>query len=48
MAGLSLGGGLKISKFIINYGRMFYHLSGSGNYFSVAMNLDEFKKKAKP
>lgn len=47
MSGLSLGAGLKISKFIINYGRMFYHLSGSGNYFSVAMNIDEFKKKAK-
>jgi len=48
MAGLSLGGGLKISKFIINYGRMFYHLSGSGNYFSVAFNLNEFKTKGKP
>ncbi len=47
MAGLSLGAGLKVSKFIINYGRMFYHLSGSGNYFSIAMKLDDLKRKVK-
>jgi hypothetical protein len=45
MTGFSLGFGLKLSKFIINYGRNFQHLAGSGNYFSLAMNMNEFKSK---
>jgi hypothetical protein len=43
--GLSYGFGLKISKFIISYGRASYHLAGASNHFSVAVNLSDFKKK---
>ena len=43
--GLSLGVGLKISKFIISYGRASYHLAGASNHFSVAVNIGEFARK---
>jgi len=43
--GLSYGFGLKISKFILSYGRAKYHLAGASNHFSVAVNLSDFKKK---
>jgi hypothetical protein len=43
--GLSFGFGLKISKFIISYGRASYHLAGASNHFSVAVNIGEFTKK---
>jgi len=43
--GLSYGFGLKISKFILSYGRAQYHLAGASNHFSVAVNLGDFKKK---
>ncbi|MEO8088521.1 MAG: type IX secretion system protein PorQ [Bacteroidota bacterium] len=43
--GLSLGVGLKISKFIISYGRASYHLAGASNHFSIAVNIGEFGKK---
>jgi|GEM_PF-10004 len=43
--GLSLGVGLKISKFILSYGRASYHLAGASNHFSVAVNIGEFGKK---
>ncbi len=43
--GLSLGFGLKISKFIISYGRASYHLAGASNHFSIAVNLGDFAKK---
>jgi hypothetical protein len=43
--GLSYGFGLKISKFILSYGRASYHLAGASNHFSVAVNLGDFKKK---
>ena len=46
MTGMTLGLGMKISKFIINYGRSFTHISGGMNQFSITMNLKEFKKKA--
>ena len=42
MAGFSLGVGLKISKFIISYGRGNYHLAGGANHFSITTNLSEF------
>ena len=43
--GLSYGFGLKISKFIISYGRASYHLAGASNHFSIAVNIGEFGKK---
>lgn len=43
--GFSLGFGLKISKFVLSYGRAKYHLAGSSNQFSISMNLSEFTKK---
>ncbi|MCX6275341.1 MAG: type IX secretion system protein PorQ [Bacteroidetes bacterium] len=43
--GLSFGVGLKISKFIISYGRASYHLAGASNHFSLAVNIGEFGKK---
>lgn len=46
-AGFSVGAGLKISKFRINYGRNFYHVSGNANHFSVITDLQDFKRKKK-
>jgi len=43
--GLSYGFGLKISKFIISYGRASYSLAGASNHFSIAANLAEFTSK---
>lgn len=43
--GLSFGVGIKISKFIISYGRASYHLAGASNHFSLACNIGEFAKK---
>ena len=43
--GLSYGLGLKISKFILSYGRANYHLGAASNHISVAVNLSDFKKK---
>jgi len=43
--GLSYGFGLKISKFILSYGRASYHLAGASNHFSVAVNIGDFGKK---
>lgn len=43
--GFSFGFGLKVSKFMISYGRASYHLAGGTNYFSVTTNLNEFIKK---
>ena len=43
--GFSFGFGLKISKFILSYGRGNYHLAGSANHFSISTNLSEFARK---
>ncbi len=45
--GFSMGVGLKISKFIISYGRGNYHLAGGANHFSISTNLSEFSHKEK-
>jgi len=43
--GLSWGFGFKISRFHFNYGSGRYHIGGSTNVISVAMNLkDDFKR----
>ena len=45
LTGFSMGVGLKISKFIISYGRGNYHLAGAANHFSITTHLSEFKRK---
>ncbi len=47
LVGFSMGVGLKISKFIISYGRGNYHLAGGANHFSITTNLSEFVSKEK-
>ncbi len=44
MAGFSLGFGLKVSKFNIDYGLGYYHLGGATNHLSIATNIDRFRK----
>lgn len=43
--GFTFGVGLKISKFIISYGRGNYHLAGGADHFSITTNLAEFTHK---
>ncbi len=45
LAGFSIGGGIKISRLRIDYGRAFYHLAGSTNQLSVSTNLKDFGLK---
>jgi hypothetical protein len=45
MVGFSWGVGVKITKFLISYGRTSFHLAGGSNCFSFSINLDEFNKK---
>jgi len=45
LVGFSMGVGIKISKFIISYGRGNYHLAGGANHFSITTNFSEFGKK---
>lgn len=47
-AGFSFGIGVKISKFRLNYGRNFYHVSGTANHFTLRTDLQDFKKKKEP
>ena len=44
-AGFSFGVGLKVSKFIISYGRGNYHLAAAANHISISTNLSEFNRK---
>jgi len=43
--GFSFGVGLKVSKFVISYGRGNYHLSAAANHLSISTNLSEFNRK---
>lgn len=45
IAGFSFGFGLKVSKFILSYGYMKYHLAGSPNFFTISTNLSDFYSK---
>ena len=47
LVGFSMGVGLKVSKFIISYGRGNFHIAGGANHFSITTNLSEFGRKAK-
>jgi hypothetical protein len=41
-AGFSFGVGLKVSKFLISYGRGNYHVGAAANHLSISTNLSEF------
>lgn len=43
--GFSLGVGVHVSRFQIDYGRSTFHLAGAVNYFSVSFNIDELNRK---
>jgi len=45
LGGFSLGFGLKIKKFRIDYGVGYYHLAGGVNHISISTNLTEWRKK---
>ena len=44
LAGFSLGGGIKVNRFRIDYGHTTFHLGGGLNQFSISTNLQEFKR----
>jgi hypothetical protein len=44
LAGFSMGIGLKINRFRIDYGRYNFHLAGGINHFSISTNIQEFKR----
>lgn len=43
-SGFSVGMGIKVSKFRINYARNMYHVAGGANHFSIITDLGDFKK----
>jgi hypothetical protein len=43
--GFSLGAGIKINRFRLEYGRSFEHIAGGFNHFSISTNLKEFTRK---
>lgn len=45
LGGFSLGFGLKIYKFRIDYGVGYFHLAGAANHLSISTNLREYRKK---
>lgn len=45
LAGWSLGFGMKVKRFRIDYGHAFYHIGGSTNHFTLSTNIQEFSKK---
>lgn len=45
LGGFSLGAGLKIYKFRIDYGVGYYHIGGAVNHISISTNLQEFRRK---
>lgn len=42
LTGFSLGFGLKIKRFRINFGHQFYHLAGGNNHFSLSTKLGKW------
>lgn len=45
LAGFSLGFGLKVSKFRIDYGVGYHHVAGANNHLTISTNLANFRKK---
>lgn len=46
LVGMSIGFGLKLAKFNINYSLASYHVAGASHHFSVGLNLGSFYKKS--
>lgn len=44
VAGFSVGGGIKISKFYFHYSRNMFHIAGSANQITLRTSLDQFRK----
>lgn len=44
IAGFSMGIGIKVNRFRIDYGRYNFHLAGGLNHFSISTNIQEFRK----
>ena len=44
LAGFSMGLGIKVNRFRIEYGRAFNHLAGGMNHFSISTNIKEFRR----
>lgn len=44
LSGFSLGLGIKVNRFRVEYGRAFNHLAGGMNHFSISTNLKEFRR----
>lgn len=45
-AGLTFGLGFRVSKFMLQYSRGVYHVSGAANLISITTRFGDFKKKA--
>ncbi len=45
--GISLGVGIRISKFRLDYGRAIYHQAGSNHHLSFSTNINSFTSKSK-
>lgn len=45
MTGFSFGAGIRIKKFMLDYGHAIYHLAGSTNTLTISTNLNHFIKK---
>jgi len=43
MSGFSMGVGMKVNRFRVEFGRSFVHLGAGLNHFSISTNLKEFK-----
>jgi hypothetical protein len=46
LVGMSIGFGLKLTKFNLNYSLASYHVAGASHHFSVGLNLAAFYKKS--
>lgn len=44
VSGFSLGAGIKISRFRLDYGRSQYHLAGGMNHLGISTNFREFRR----
>jgi hypothetical protein len=47
ITGVSIGFGLKVSKFNLSYGYAKYHLAGGSNHFTISTNFSEFYSRKK-
>ncbi|OFY74569.1 MAG: hypothetical protein A2265_05230, partial [Bacteroidetes bacterium RIFOXYA12_FULL_33_9] len=45
IVGMTWGFGIKVSKFRFSYSKVYHHLAGAPNYFSITTNLSDFYNK---